>query len=127
MVPISSGSWISQNNGVAVDRSNTARADGDDLAAIDSLGKPYTGTGTSELPNTTYYQSTLYGYNVYTVLPTAKLSGFTQDTALESLFVGSGSAICNSTEQTQVVNVFGFDSLTGSEGTCGSTTQTGNA
>ena len=28
------------------------------------------------------------GYNVYTVLPTSKLSGFTQNAALESLFVG---------------------------------------
>jgi hypothetical protein len=126
VVPISSGSWISQNNGVAVDRSDLARAGGANLAAIDSLGTPYTGSGTSELPNTTYYQSTLYGYNIYTVLPTSKLSGFTQDAALESLFVGSGSAICSSSEQTSVVHVFGFDSLTGSEGTCGTTTQTGN-
>lgn len=130
VVPISAGSWISQNNGVAVDRSNQARTDGDNLASITDgsnvLGLPYTGSGTSELPNTTYYESTSYGYNLYTVLPTDKLSGFTQDAALESLFVGSGSAICNSSEQSEVVNHFGFDSLQGSEGACGTTTQTGN-
>ena len=125
VVPISSASWISQANGLAVDRSNTARTGGADLAAIDSLGKPYTGTAPSEAPNTTYYQSTQYGYNVYTVVPTSKLSSFTQDAALESLFVGTGSALCSSTEQT-IVNSFGFDSLVSSEGTCGSTTQTGN-
>jgi len=125
VVPISSGSWISQANGLAVDRSNLARAGGADLAAIDSLGKPYSGSAPSELPNTTYYQSAQYGYNVYTVVPTSKLSGFTQDAALESLFVGSGSSLCSSLEQ-GIVNNFGFDSLTGTEGTCGSTTQTGN-
>jgi hypothetical protein len=125
VIPISSGSWISQANGLAVDRSNLARAGGADLASIDSLGKPYTGTAPSELPNTTYYQSTQYGYNVYTVVPSAKLSGFTQDAALESLFVGTGSALCSAPEQT-IVNSFGFDSLVGGEGTCGSTSQTGN-
>ena len=125
VIPISSGSWISQANNLAVDRSNLARAGGADLAAIDSLGKPYTGSAPSEAPNTTYYQSTLYGYNVYTVVPTAKLSGFTADAALESLFSGSGSALCSTTEQ-NIIHTFGFDSLVGSEGTCGTTTQTGN-
>jgi hypothetical protein len=125
VIPISSGSWISQANGLAVDRSDQARTGGADLAAIDALGKPYTGTAPSELPRTTYYQSTSYGYNIYNVVPSSKLSGFTQDKALQSLFVGSGSALCSSGEQT-IVNQYGFDSLTGSEGTCGSTTQTGN-
>jgi hypothetical protein len=126
VIPISSGSWIGQANGVAYDRSATARANGVDLAAIDSLPKPYTGTAPNEVPNTTYYQSTQYGYNVYTVLPTAKLSGFTGDTALESLFVGTSSQLCSPTYQAEV-NKFGFDSLTSGEGTCGSTTTTGNS
>lgn len=125
VVPISSGSWISQANGLAVDRSNLARAGGADLATITGLGKPYTGTAPSEAPNTPYYQSSQYGYNVYTVVPTSKLSGFTQDAALESLFVGSGSSLCSPGEQA-IVNTFGFDSLVAGEGTCGTTTQTGN-
>ena len=111
VIPISSGSWISQANGLAVDRSDAARAGGADLASIDALGKPYSGSAPSETPRTAYYQSTSYGYN--------------QDAALESLFAGSGSALCSSTEQT-IVNQFGFDSLTAGEGTCGSTTETGN-
>jgi hypothetical protein len=126
VIPISSGSWIGQANGVGVDRSSAARAGGADLAAIDALGKPYTGTAPSEVPNTTYYQSTLYGYNVFTVLPTAKITGFGADHGLLGLFVGSGSALCSPTEQA-IVNNFGFDSLTVSEGTCGSTTTTGNS
>ncbi len=126
VIPISSGSWIGQANGVGVDRSSSARAGGVDLAAIDALGKPYTGTAPSEVPNTTYYQSSQYGYNVYTVLPTAKITGFTKDAALVSLFVGSSASLCNSTEQ-GIVNPFGFDSLVSAEGTCGSTTTTGNS
>ena len=126
VIPISSGSWISQANGVAVDRSSAARAGGVDLAAIDALGKPYTGSAPSEVPSTTYYQSSQYGYNVYTVLPTTKITGFTKDAALVSLFVSNTSALCSTTEQS-LVNTFGFDSLTVSEGTCGSTTTTGNS
>ena len=126
VIPISSGSWIGQANGVGVDRSSSARAGGVDLASIDALGKPYTGTAPSEVPNTTYYQSSQYGYNVYTVLPTAKITGFTKDAALVSLFVGSSASLCNSTEQ-GIVNSFGFDSLVSAEGTCGSTTTTGNS
>ncbi len=131
VIPISSGSWISQFNGVAVDRSSSARAGGVNLAAITNgssvLGKPYTVSAGKEVPNTTYYQDTSYGYNVYTVLPTAKISGgFGSDAALESLFVGSSSSLCSSTEQS-IVKTFGFDSLTASEGTCGSTTTTGNS
>jgi hypothetical protein len=130
VVPISAGSWISQNNGLAVDRSNLARTGGANLASITdgstNLGLPYTGSGTSERPNTTYYQSTNYGYNLYTVLPTDDLSGFTANAGLESLFVGSGSALCASSAQS-LVNSFGFDSLVGTEGTCGSTSTTGNS
>jgi len=130
VVPISSGSWESQANAVAVDRSNLARAGGVDLAAITDgsnvLGQPYTGTAPDEVPNTTYYQSTKYGYNLYTVVPTSDVSGFFQNAAIESLFDGSGSAICASAAQT-TAHTFGFDSLTAGEGTCGSITTEGNS
>ena len=92
------------------------------------LGQPTTGTAPSLAPNTTYYQSTTYGYNVYTVVPSRAVlpGGGFEDTGLESLFSGSGSALCSTYYQTNLVNRFGFDSLTPSEGTCGSTTLTGN-
>lgn len=130
VIPISSGSWESQFNQVAVDRSATARSNGAGLAAIDDgssdLGLPYTVNGSDqEVPNTTYYQDTNYGYNLYTVVPSDKISGFTANAALESLFVGSSSSICSSSAQA-TAHIFGFDSLTSSEGTCGSTTMTGN-
>jgi hypothetical protein len=132
VIPISVGSWIGQANAVGLDRSNSARSGGVVLAGItdgsSALGQPTTGTAPSLAPNTTYFQSTTYGYNVYTVVPTRAVTvgGNFEDTGLESLFAGTGSALCSSTYQTNLVNRFGFDSLTASEGTCGSTTLTGN-
>lgn len=127
VIPISSASWISQANQVGADRSATARANGVDLASIDSLGKPYTGTAPSETPNTPYYQSTTYGYNVNTVLPTDVLIGGSNvNVPLDNLFVGASAAICSTANQA-TAHTFGFDSLTGSEGTCGVTELTGNS
>ena len=136
IVPISSGDWIAQNNGVAVDESNTARAHGVTVGSVNdggtNLGLPYTGSGTSLAPNTTYYQSTSYGYNLYTVLPTNVLSGFNEDASLVDLFTNTATLPANNAELCQtaeqsVVHQFGFDSLTSAEGSCGSTTTTGNS
>jgi hypothetical protein len=136
IIPISAGDWIGQANGYDVDESNTARAAGLTLGSVtdgsSALGQPFTGTAPNLLPNTTYYQDTNFGYNVYTVLPTNVLSGFTEDSSLVSLFTNTATspannaAICQSAIQTQI-NKFGFDSLTAGEGSCGSTTQTGNS
>ena len=131
VIPISSGAWIAQANGRAVDESNNARTNGFELASITdgtngSIGTPETGTAPNLTPVTKYYSNTDYGYNLYTVLPTSKVSGENEDFGLASLFVGSGSALCSTTFQNQMHNDYGFDVLSGSEGTCGTTTQTGN-
>jgi hypothetical protein len=130
VIPISAGDWIAQANGRAVDESNTARSKGLTLASINdggtALGSPFSGTAPNLVPSTTYYQSTDYGYNLYTVLPTSEVSGNDENFALASLFVGSSSALCSSTFQTQMHSDYGFDVLQGSEGSCGTTTQTGN-
>ncbi|MGB7051119.1 MAG: hypothetical protein WBG41_06090 [Acidimicrobiales bacterium] len=123
VIPISSGSWIGQANQLALDRSNVARSDGYYLSDVASLGQPYTGTAPNLLPNRTYYESTQFGYNLYTVVPTSSISGFGANAALENLFE---SAICTSAEQT-IINDFGFDSLVSAEGTCGATTTTGDS
>jgi hypothetical protein len=130
IVPISSGDWIAQNNGVAVDESADARAGGASLSSITDgsnvLGSPFTGTGTSLRPNTTYYQSTSYGYNLNTVVPTVKITaGPNEDHGLVSLFVGATSPLCSSAQEL-IMNTFGFDDVTGTEGTCGTGT-TGNS
>jgi hypothetical protein len=139
VIPISAGQWESQSNQVALDRSNTARANGVDLADITNassvnLGKPYVsgtiGSGpdagdTGEVPNTTYYQDTAWGYNLYTVVPTRTLSGINFSAPLNALFVGTSSAQCAAGAQS-TAHDFGFDSLTSGEGTCGSTSAQGN-
>jgi hypothetical protein len=128
IIPISAGDWIGQANGVSVDESNTARSEGLTLASITdgstNIGSPTSGTIPDLTPNTTYYEDTNYGYNLYTVVPSNKISGTFADGGLESLFVGSTSALC-SVPSTQL-RQFGFDELTGTEGSCGTTTQTGN-
>jgi hypothetical protein len=122
VIPFSAGSWISQANGVSLDRSATGRANGVDLAAIDALGKPYTGTPPNEAPSATYYANTSYGRNVYVVVPTSKIGTF-GDSGLKSLFVGGSAQICASAAQT-TANRFGFSSaIVGN--TCGSTTLQG--
>ena len=136
IIPISSGDWIGQANGVAVDESATARAHGVTVGSVNdggtNLGLPTTGTAPNLAANTTYYQSTSYGYNLYTVLPTNVLSGFGEDAALVSLFTNTATLpansaqICQATAQS-TIHQFGFDSLTSAEGSCGSTTTQGDS
>ncbi len=127
IIPVSAGSWIGQANGVAYDRSATARADGADLADITNaasvdLGKPYTVVSGKEVPNDTYDSDSSFGYYVSTVVPTSKISGFGGSLPLENLFVGSSSQICSTSAQ-QTIALFGFDPLPST--TCGSTTLIG--
>jgi hypothetical protein len=124
--PVTAASWIAQANGVAEDRSGTARANGVDAGNLDGLGKPYTGTAPNLVANSAYFNSATYGNNVYVVVPTNKVTGFTKNAALVSLFAGPTAAICQSAAQT-TADKFGFDALNASTGTCGATTLTGNA
>jgi len=125
VIPFSVGSWISQANGAATDASATGRANGVDLANLDALGKPYTGTPGTEAAVTAFYSSTTWGRNVYVVVLTRALgTALGKDTTLQALFSGSTAQICNTTSQA-TANKFGFDSLTAAEGTCGATTLQG--
>jgi hypothetical protein len=132
IIPISAGDWIAQANGLAVDESGTARAGGVGIGSVSGVGSPTTGTAPSLLPNTTYYQNTSYGYNIYTVLPTNILSGFDEDSNLVNLFTNTLTSPSNNAEICQtatqnIIHQFGFDSLTSGEGSCGSTTTTGDS
>jgi hypothetical protein len=124
--PFTAASWIGQANAVAEDRSGTARANGVDAGNLDGLGKPYTGTAPNLVANSAYFSSATYGNNVYVVVPTNKITGFTKNAALVSLFAGPTAAICQTTAQ-NLADKFGFDFLTAATGTCGATTLTGNA
>lgn len=85
VIDFSSAQWISQANGVSLDRSGVARAAGVDLGSIDGIA-PYTGTAPNEAPNTAFYSSTQYGRDVYNVVPTTKIGAF-GDAGLKSLFL----------------------------------------
>jgi hypothetical protein len=127
--PFTAASFIAQANGVAEDRSGIARANGVDAGNLDGLGKPYTGTAPNLVANPSYNASTTFGNNVYVAVPTNKITGFTKDAALVSLFAGPTAAVCaTGTGSAQATAVkFGFDTLAASEGTCGATTLTGNS
>ena len=131
IVPISAGDWIGQANGVAVDESATTRANGVTVGSVSGLGLPTTGSAPTLAANTTYYQDSSYGYNVYTVLPTNVLSGFGEDASLVSLFTNTATLPANNAQICQtasqnIIHEFGFDSLTSGEGSCGSTTTQGD-
>lgn len=118
VIGFSAANFISQSNGVAP--SQLGSAAGVDLGAIDALGKPYTGTGSSLSPSASFYASTTYGRDVYNVVSTARIAppaGANAD--MKTLFVGSTSAVCGATS---TINAFGFLGLGAA---CGSTTLTG--
>ena len=124
IVPFFASSWIAQADQIGTDNTGTARTNGVGIGTIDGIA-PITGTIPNLLPNTPYYQSG-YGSNDYVVVPTNKVSGAFKNNALVSLFAGATSAICSTAAQ-NTVHLFGYDSLTSSEGTCGDTTKTGNS
>ena len=118
VIPFSVGSWISQLNGVANDRSSTGNTGGVSLGSIDGTA-PTTGTKPSLAPNSTFYANTTYGRDLYILVATSRIGTF-GDGGLKSLFVGSSSALCAASS---TINLFGF-SEPPSSGACGSVTQT---
>lgn len=133
VIAFSVANWIGQANGVQVDRSNSARANGVRIGDPDGIaagsGGPYTGTAPNLAPNAAYYGFTTgvklgtYGRDVYNVVSTTRIGTF-GDAGLKSLFLGSGSVICQSGPGSaqETVNRFGFTSIAN----CGSSTLTGS-
>lgn len=117
VIDFSASSWITQANAVALDRSALARANGVDLSTLDGLPKPYTGTPPNDVPTSTFYASTMYGHDMYVVVPDRKVSGFPPDPGIKSLFAGAGAAICAPANQT-TARRFGFSA---SSNPCGAT------
>ena len=130
IIPFSAGSWLSQLNGVAVDRSSTGAGAGVHLGDPDSVASPtgpLSGTAPNLTENIPYYENNQWGRDVFIVVPTANIDpgSFTQDADLWGLFgqstdtvasfgpspsIGTGPAICSSAAQT-TANHFGFASL----------------
>jgi hypothetical protein len=129
VTPFSVGSWISQSNGYAFDRSTTGISSGVQLGYIDAAASgslPYNGTAGSETPNSSFYTST-YGRDLYALVSNALLNGrasavnsefrdifgylgtnnATFGTNLTGANTGSGS-ICGTYAQTTELPDFGF-------------------
>ena len=120
--PFSVGSWVSQANGVAQDRSSLARSSKVDLADVDATplsagsvnNEPYTGTdaGQNEVADTSFDSSSTWGRNLYVVVPWFELNDptFLGGSAPEQAIFGTGAgtgAICGTTAQSEL-NEFGF-------------------
>jgi len=134
IVGFSAYQFIAQENGVAVDRiPSVSGAAQFDLGAIDSLGKPYSGSGSSLLPVSTFYNSTTYGRDLYNVVDSARLADI-GDLGMKGLLVstkagmpavagvsaGHTAVICQTAAQ-QVINTFGILTIDN----CGSAAVTG--
>jgi hypothetical protein len=118
--PFSVGSWISQANGFAQDRSSVGRSHGVDLSNLDgdagaSPAIPYVGSPGSETPNSTYYAA-FYGRDLFVIVPFKALNGGPgQFNAVEQRIFGKGTApgsgaICSAPYNTTTLNNFGFSS-----------------
>lgn len=84
-----------------------------------NLGSPITGTAPTLAANATFYADSIFGRNVYNVLPTSKATGL-GNADIKNMFVGSTSALCSASS---LITKFGF--LTLGAG-CGSTATKGS-
>jgi hypothetical protein len=149
IIPFSVGSWISQSNQVALDRSSTGVTNGVHLGAPDGAAGdlPYTGgpAPTAEAPNTTFYARAPYGRDLWLDVNNASLNGgggtlnapmrrilgFVATNYAGTLACGTvncsntataSGQICQAPYQTTTLNTFGF--LAPALGPCGSETLT---
>jgi ABC-type phosphate transport system substrate-binding protein len=89
------------------------------LGSETGLTSPLTGAVPNLTPNPTFYASTVFGRNVYTVWDTNVVTGL-GNADIKSMFVGSTSSLCNAVS---TINLFGFLGI----GTnCGSVTTKGS-
>lgn len=123
ITPFSVGSWISQENGYAFDRSTTGVANGVHLGYTDASGSgqlPYTGSPGSEAPNPSFYTGA-YGRDLYVEMSNTALNGRTsqQNGPMKDIFGNFCTSSTGCTPPTSPVS----NSTTGSGVICGSYVQ----
>lgn len=69
IIPFSVASFVAQSNGAGLDRTGSASL-GSPLGSI----APFTGSGTSLVPNSAYYSSTVFGRDTYVVVEYARIN-----------------------------------------------------
>ena len=119
VIGFSAGSFTAVGNGVAPG-SNAGIALGaiSDNGSGVNLGVPVTGTAPNLVPSATFFNDSVFGRNIYNVLPTTVATG-PGNAAIKALFVGPTSAICSATN---TIQTFGFLA----NASCGSTTLKGS-
>jgi hypothetical protein len=77
VTPFSVGSWIAQSNGFAFDRSSAGITAGVAMGVDDGTAGslPYSGSPPNEVPNTSFYDSTLYGRDLFLEVNNNLLNG----------------------------------------------------
>ncbi len=122
IIGFSAGSYIAVGNGVApgtVPASvNVGIGAISDNGSAVNLGAPVAASGTSLTPVSAFYADSVFGRNVYNVLPTSVATG-PGNAAIKAIFVGATSALCSATT---TINQFGFLA----NASCGSTALKGS-
>lgn len=123
IVGMSAAVFVAMNKGV----SPSFLASGVDLGNISNngsgvdLGKPYTGTGATAAPASSYYSDATFGRYIYNVVPTSKITSAIGNLGLKAMFRSSTSQVCSAAS---TIQAFGFLALpSGDEnsvGNCGS-------
>ncbi len=123
VIGFSAANYIAKSNGVAIGNPTTFNVGigsiSDNGAGV-NLGNPIAAGSTAPnlLPASSFYSSSIFGRDVYNVLPTAFVTGGGNND-LKTLFVGSTSGVCSSTA---IIQRFGYLGLGAA---CGSTSMTG--
>ena len=120
IIGFSAGSFIAKSNLVAPGLPPAGVGIGSitDNGSGINLGSPVAGTAPALTPTAGFFGDSVFGRNVYVVLPTTVATG-PGNAAIKALFVGATSAICGSTT---TINTFGFLANT----SCGSTATKGS-
>lgn len=110
IIGFSASNFVAQSNGVA---NNNPAASNVKIGSISNngsgvdLGNPVTGTAPSLAPLAAFYNSSIFGRNVYNVLPTAFATG-AGNNDYKTLFVGESSAVC---QASSIISTFGYLTL----------------
>jgi len=120
VIGFSAASFIAKSNLVAPGQPPATVGIGaiSDNGSGTNLGSPTTGTAPALAPSATFFADTVFGRNVYVVLPTSVATG-PGNAPTKALFVGPTSALCSATT---TINTFGFLA----SGSCGATTLKGS-
>lgn len=123
VIGFSAAAFVAKSNGATEDPAPPATVG---MGAVSdngsgaNLGSPVAGTAPNLTAVAGFYNDTVFGRNVYNVVPTAKIDSAFGNTEIKSMFKGATSAVC---QADTTVAKFGFLPLP--DASCGTTTTKG--